>query len=187
MSEGDDADEIERRQAEALRRALAGEALDQSAPDLPADALGTAALLRHAGTGSALPEARADALLEGLLGDFERQHAPRRLRRLWPFAAGLAAAAALAMAFVALPARQAPQSAVASPAPQAAGAAPTALPLPSRELIASQAELVQPGASSERFDRAMRDYRGALLRALQNAYPAPLSLLEPARRQGRRP
>ena len=90
MSE-DEADETERREAEALARALEGELPGEHAPHLPEDALATAALLRHGGARGELSEDRAGAVLKALLGELPARGTvaakPARVVRLVPIAA----------------------------------------------------------------------------------------------------
>jgi hypothetical protein len=186
----DDADENERLEAEALAAALEGEAPNASsrgAGQAPADALETAALLRHGGASGALSDARAEAVLRRVRAEAPRtieRRRPRGAVRRLPWAAGLAAAAAGVLIWFAGRSVEQPRSAeVAAPSDGTHAANARALPVPRAALLSSQAELARgdDAAAGARFEQEMRDYRNAFLHALQRAYPAPLSRLEPER------
>jgi hypothetical protein len=151
----------ERAEAEALARALeAGEAI---AAPLPDDALGAAALLRHArrtqdgneparaGARIAAAEARALAAVDG-----------RRPRRRWWLLPALlvpAGAAAGLIATVTLTTRPAEVASAVSPAG-------TAIPKPPTTLLEAQANAAHAGGDLSALDRQMRDYRRAYYAAL---------------------
>jgi hypothetical protein len=178
MSE-DDADAKERAEAEALAAALDGRA--PAAPEVR-DALEAAQLLRFSGGQGELDAARSEALLQELLDEAEGAPAARprgRVTRLWPIGVALSAAAA-ALLFLAIPARREPAG-VASrePAKTARQERASVLPTPSSRLLAAQTALVQDGAGhAARFEQEMRGYRSELFRALEAAYPAPLSAVQ---------
>ncbi len=146
--------EEERREAYALARALErGHATD----DLPDAAFQTAALLRHAGTGSELSSTRADAVLTDLLLGIqeptEEAAAPARALQLWRWlvgASGVAALVALALWLT-------------RPAPE-----PTVLPGPSAALISAQ--IGRLSGDDEGYGVAMQSYRSDVYGALEGRY-----------------
>jgi hypothetical protein len=187
MNDEDDASETERAEAEALARALDGDASAQA----PEDALQAALFLRHGGARGELAPERAEAILQDLLSDApsaaERDAAPAtepstrsRMLRLSAIGAMLAAAAGLMFLSTASDKRR------AAPAPDASAELPAA----TTSLLAAQADLLrqsaapsaQDPAAAQRFDRELRAYRAQLLQALHAAYPAPVGVLEPSRR-----
>jgi hypothetical protein len=179
MSE-DDADAEERAEAEALAAALDGRAPAQ--PEVR-DALETAQLLRFSGERGALDPARGEAVLQALLQRAEgAQAAQRKARviRLWPLGVGLSTVAAAAAALLYFASAHAPMASEHAPSGRAESLRQEharALPRPSAQLLAAQTELVRDGGSAQRFEQAMRGYRSEVFRALEAAYPAPLSAL----------
>ncbi|MFK7989881.1 MAG: hypothetical protein AB8I08_27930 [Sandaracinaceae bacterium] len=148
--------EEERREAEALARALERGHADD---DLPEVAFQTAALLRHAGTGSELPQDRADAVLSELLEAVDARPAPGASssapRLFWRWlvgASGVAAMVALALWLT-------------RPAPT-----PTALPAPSAALISAQ--MGRLSGDDEGYAVAMEGYRSDVYGALRGRYQA---------------
>jgi hypothetical protein len=187
MNDEDDASETERAEAEALARALDGDAGVQA----PEDALQAALFLRHGGARGELAPDRAEEILQDLLRDAPmaaESSAPRaaeprkRSRVLRLSAVGAMLAAAAALLFFSTRSAERP----AAPAPDVAAELPAA----STSLLAAQADLLRqsaaPGAqdptAAQRFDRELRAYRAQMFRALQAAYPAPVGTLEPQRR-----
>jgi len=151
MSDDDDIDARELREAEALARALER---GYAADDLPDDALQTAALIRYSKDGGALSEAREDALLEEVLAAADRAHPAPASRWRWLFGAlGLAAAAALLLILV-----RAPDS------------SPTALPAPNAGLLEAELARLDDPSAEPRFDAEMRAYRGEVYAALERRY-----------------
>jgi hypothetical protein len=144
MTDDDEPTPEERREAEALARALDGAPSD-SVP--PPEALETAALLRHAKRGGELDPARALALAAKLRAGV------RAPRRRWPWIA-LAPLALGAAALLLMPTMLA----------RKAGPGPV-LPPPAPSLLAAQAEAArgQLGALAD-LDARMRAYRQALFR-----------------------
>ena len=132
----------ERREAEALARALDGQ--EGEAP--PADALEAAALLR-ATRHAALSDVRARAVRERIFPH------PRRLKWLAPAAAVVAVAATLVILVGARRSR------------------PTPIPAPSAALLSAQAEAARPhGATGTLLDREMLAYRQGVLATLGVRY-----------------
>ncbi|HMI94509.1 MAG TPA: hypothetical protein VK509_24215 [Polyangiales bacterium] len=206
---GEQVGEQERAEAAALAAALDGAPHAQDAPE---DALATALLMRHVGKRGKrgeLPQERSEAILNALLREARPGARPRvvaKVVRLWPLAAGLAAAAALALAWLGVetrsPEAQTATAPVSVAAPPTSAASATAQPLPpaSVQLLAAQTALLRaglqrarPGESpggadaaareteaAARFERELRSYRAELLRTLQAQYPAKLGLLESA-------
>lgn len=151
-------DEQELREAEALARALDRGSADDELPD---DALSAAALIRYSAGGGVLSAEREDAVLEEVLAAADRvrgrQAAPRAPVPLWRWlfgAAGLAASVALVLLIVTGPGE----------------ASPTALPAPDARLIEAQLARLEDPAADERFDEAMRGYRGDVYAALEARY-----------------
>jgi hypothetical protein len=154
----------EQREAEALARALAGEA-PSSAP--PPEALETAALLRYASGEARLDPARREALAAQLQKElFERG---TRKRPLWfwiaaPLGAGAAAAMVLAITTMnsVAPARRTELPALAK------------LPAPEQSLLAAQAEAARGrGQALGDLDAQMRAYRRALFDRLRRQQEGP--------------
>lgn len=151
-------DEHELREAEALARALERGSADGELPD---DALSAAALIRYGAGGGVLRREREDAVLEEVLAAAdrvrERKAAPSSGVPFWRWlfgAAGLAAAVALVLLIVTGPGE----------------ASPTALPAPDARLIEAQLARLGDPAADERFDEAMRGYRGDVYAALEARY-----------------
>ena len=168
----DDADELERSEAEALAGALEGG--ERAAP--PADALEAAALLRYSGREGELASERAEAVLAALLPQVERPRG-RRLRVVG-WGAGLLAAAAALLVVLAQPGdrlARAPSQAPIDPQPVAASvpAPPAAL----LSALAGAAKAPDP-ATRARFEMEMQAYRRTVLSALERAYPVRIGRLE---------
>lgn len=152
--------EDELREAAELMRALARGTAD----DAPKDALGAAALLRHAQGGSDLGDERAAALFEEIARDaWPPAPAPKKAPAwlLWFVpATGLFAAAAVALV-------------LSRPQPEVRAAN---LPAPPAELLMAQLRAAA-GASSEGAEAAQDDaeqalgeYRGGVYAALEEHY-----------------
>jgi hypothetical protein len=141
---------LEQREAEALARALEGEA-DEGAP---ADALETAGLVRAAGREAAWTAERSRAVLDRIAPAL----GARRSR--WK------------LALVALPAAAAILVAVATSVPvtRRAAAVREALPQPSAALLAVQARAARGEASLDALDGEMRAYRMQVYAALARRY-----------------
>jgi hypothetical protein len=142
----------ELREAEALARALDG---GHAAPDVPDDALETAALLRHANDGGTLAPERARDLLE----DAIRRARPARSRAAFRWrlfgVLGLGAAAA----GVALLLRSGPVSTAAK------------LPPPPRALLEAELDAARsPPSRPDALDDQMRAYRGVVYASLEEHY-----------------
>lgn len=155
-------DEMERREAEALARALEG---DGSADAIPDDALQAAALLRCTAGEGELADDRRRAVLARLEHDAADRPA-RRSRLRWLVPAGSMAALLLVAAvwvFGLLSDRK------TTPPPQ-----PVRLPSPGLELLASQA---RAAAGSSRdlasLGEGMRAYRRRMYDALAQGHPEP--------------
>jgi hypothetical protein len=212
-------DEQELAEAAALAAALDGEPHDRDAPD---DALATALLMRHGGQRGELSPERSEAILGALLRDArpaepslaevparagdDRTAVPAArkglLVRLWPVAAGLAAAAAIALAWLSSATPRSAEPAATAAAPVAVAPAHDAnaeLPRASVQLLAAHGALLREGLqrgrragagdtaaaaresereAAARFEQELRAYRAELLRALQVRYPAKLGVLE---------
>ncbi|HUU00187.1 MAG TPA: hypothetical protein VM425_01960 [Myxococcota bacterium] len=142
--------EKEKREAEALARALDG---DGSAENVPSDALEVAGLLRVSGEDAGLSDVRRDAVLKKLLASVEpvKRQVPW-LRWLVP-AGGLAAAVAIfALTFTAR----------VGPAP---------LPLPDKELIEAQASVAAGNREAVAVLRdRMQQYRREIYKTLAEHY-----------------
>lgn len=153
MPDDDIPTEEERREAEALARALER---GHAAADLPEDALETAHLLRYSHDGGALGPDRRDAILADVL---EHARPPeRRKRSLWlRIWLGLGAATAAAAAIVLFR--------VASPEPPVAAA----LPDPPKRLLRAQANATT-GRDLASVDSEMKGYRIAVYDALEARY-----------------
>ncbi|MCB9598164.1 MAG: hypothetical protein H6719_35955 [Sandaracinaceae bacterium] len=155
----EDIDETERREAEALARALDRGSADDG---LPEDALQTAALLRYSAGGGELAADREDALLGEVLEAAERAARKREVAApaatpWWRWVigfAGLTAAIALVL-FLAL-GRDPVQ--------------PTPLPAPSASLVSSGLGRLTPGADEEGFRAEMATYRASVYGALSARY-----------------
>lgn len=160
MSETDDTEGTERREAEALAHALErGSAREM----LPEDALQTAALLRYSVDGGELPADREEALLSEVLesatriADKKRAAAPEAsgvpfVRWLFGFA-GAAALAALVLLLLG----RGPVE-------------PTALPEPTAALIGAGLEHLGEGGDRAAYRALMSDYRGQVYGALSARY-----------------
>jgi hypothetical protein len=188
MNDEDDASETERAEAEALARALDGDAAAQA----PEDALQAALFLRHGGARGELAPDRAEEILQDLLCDApiaaERDALPTiepsTRSRMVRVSAAVAMLSAAAVVFAY--SSNAADERRAAPAPDVTASVPAA----STSLLAAQADLLRqstaPGAqdqaAAQRFDRELRAYRAQLFHALQAAYPAPVGMLEPPRR-----
>ena len=153
MSE-DEHDEAERREAEALARALErGHALD----DLPEEALQTAALLRYSADGGELSEGRRESILDEVLEAADRAAAKQPEAAATPWwrwtlgLVGAGAAVALLLLFVVRP-----------------NPDPTALPAPTAALVGAQIDRLQ--GDDDGFDEAMQGYRGDVYAALEARY-----------------
>jgi len=153
-------DERERREAEALARALEG---DGTAEDIPQDTLQAAALLRRTAGEGDLPADRRRAILEQIAPEPADRPA-RRGRLRWLVPAGTAVVLALVVAvwgFGQLTSRK------VAPAPE-----PVRLPSPALELLASQARAASGSSRDLAFlGESMRSYRRTLYDALAERYP----------------
>ena len=137
----------EQREAEALARALEGDA--SAAP--PADVRATVGMLRHAGRGAALAPDRAAAVRARAAETLVR---PARRRARWLWLAAPVAAAAAAVVLVMVVRR-----------PPSPGALP--LPAPSLPLLAAQAAAARGDARAlDTLDQQMRAYRASMFRQL---------------------
>jgi hypothetical protein len=153
--EDEEPTEAERREAAALAAALEGDgpAQPSGADTAPADALETAALLRHARAPIAVPPAAEPVLVAQAAPRLDARRAGRlRRARVWIGASLVAPAAAAAwLLFATTASRQAPH------------AGPVALPAPTADLLAAQAQATrggsQAGAALARLEREMRAYR----------------------------
>lgn len=149
----DEPTEAELREADALARALDGRRGD---PELPDDALGTAAFLRYAKDGGALDADQAEAILADALA----RARPPRARPTWRWrvfgALGLAATGAVLVFIVA----RAP-----------IGDAANALPAPPRALLEAQIDAAGGRvASLDALTAETRDYRATVYGALRDRY-----------------
>jgi len=161
----DDLFEHEPTEEELYEATQLARALDRgTADDAPEDALGVAALLRHAQDGSELGGERAETLFEEVLRDAKPPEVePKRglswLRWLLPTGAFVATAAALLLFL--------------RPAPEVRAAR---LPEPPTELLMAQlraaAGASSDGAEAARDDeeRAFGDYRSGVYAALEERY-----------------
>lgn len=145
--------DTELREAEALARALDRGRGD---PDMPEDALGTAAFLRFAKDGGALDSDQARAILADALA----RARPPRARSAWRWrifgALGLAAAGAAALLIVA----RAP-----------IGNAVDTLPAPPRALLEAQIDAAGGRvASLDALAAETHDYRATVYGALRDRY-----------------
>jgi hypothetical protein len=141
--------EEELREAEELARALA-RGTARSAPD---DALGAAALLRHAKDGGALSDEASDRILADALA---RARPPSPAPRRWRLfgVLGLATAGALAAVFL-----------VRAPKPAAA------LPAPPRALLEAELDAASGHAQGLEALRSQTEaYRGEVYAALRDRY-----------------
>lgn len=159
MSDADDIDEAEQREADALAHALErGSALEE----LPEDALQTAALLRYSVDGGELPADREEALLADVLESAERiskkkEAAPRaEAAPWWRWVFGLTGVAALAALLFFLLGRGPVE--------------PTALPDPDAALIGAGLDRLGEDGDDARYDALMSDYRGQVYGALSARY-----------------
>ena len=184
----DTASETERAEAEALARALDGDA----GVEAPEDALQAALFLRHGGARGELAPDRAEEILQDLLGDApsatERAAPPwiepRRRSRALQLSAAVVMLAAAAVMFYLLPASDAPWR---HPLRTCAPSCPPRARACSRRRPICCARAPRPARRtpprrSSFFDRELRAYRAQLMQALQAAYPAPVGTLEPQRR-----
>jgi len=153
MSEDEPTDK-ERAEAEALAHALDNE--KGAAESAPADALETAALLRHA----ELSDLAARRVFERLAPALERRRRVVMVRLL----AGTAVLVALAVPIVVL--TSAPRS-VVTHAPRAGALSATALPRPSAQLLTAQA---RAASDPRKLQNEMRSYRDAVYDALAARY-----------------
>lgn len=149
----DEPTEAELREAEALARALDGGRGD---PEMPDDALGTAAYLRYAKDGGALDSDKEEAILADALA----RARPPRARPAWRWrifgALGLAATGAALVFIVA----RAP-----------IGDAADTLPAPPRALLEAQIDAAGGRvASLDTLTAETRDYRAAVYGALRDRY-----------------
>jgi hypothetical protein len=150
MSEDEPSDK-ERAEAEALARALDGEAAPPAAAPLPLDALETAALLRQ----RELSAVAAERVLAHLTPALRRKRYAMRIKVFAAAATLLAASSAALLVWRKM-----------GPAPAVVSA--TALPLPSAALLAAQA---RAPTDAQALDEEMRRYRGSLYGALSARYP----------------
>ena len=152
----DEPTEEERREADALARALARGHAPDGAKAVPEDALGAAAFLRHAKDGGVLPGDKAEAILADVLAR-ARPPEPRRALRFRIFGAlGLAAAAAAAAFLVAR-----------APGPDGA----TVLPSPPRALLEAQIDAAGGRvATLDALATETRGYRASVYGALHDRY-----------------
>lgn len=160
--EHDPTDE-EQSEAEALARALER---GTGSPELPEDALMTAALLRYGADGGELAPEREKAILDELMSTArvpEPQRARSPLRWLaWAAPAFGVAAAALLFVFF---------GATTEPAPEAVSLTATPLPQPSAELLSAQAAATRNDeGSAEQLSSEMRAHRRQLFAALSAHY-----------------
>ncbi len=140
----------EKREAEALARVLEG---DESAENIPADALEVAGLLRVSGEDAGLSDERRDAILKKvfIFAEPEKRQVPWLL---WLVPAG-GLAAAVAIFALTLTAR-------IGPAP---------LPLPDKELIEAQASVAAGNRQAVAVLRdRMRQYRREIYKTLAEHY-----------------
>jgi hypothetical protein len=154
----DEPTEEERREAEALARALEGRR-DGSSAAAPDDALETAGLLGYARTGDALDSGRSAAILDKVVGGAR----PTRLRpsmRARAFAMlGLAAVASATLLLVARSRDLSPRSAA------------TLLPVPPRDLLDAQvAAAGTPGQSLSALSARTAAYRDTVYATLKERY-----------------
>ena len=161
--DGDVGDD-ERREAEALARALERGSADD---DLPEEALQTAALLRYSADGGALDVERAEAILGDVLEVAAKAKAKRGppaearapwWRLQWRWVLGLSGVATLAILLLF----------VLRPGPLD----PTALPAPAPGLLSAQLARVSDPESDAAFDREMGAYRVDVYAALTERYGA---------------
>jgi len=151
---------------EELREAMElARALDRgTADDAPEDALGVAALLRHAQDGSELDPERAQALFEELMRDARpptpvKKASPSWLRWLVP--AGVFAAAAVALLLFLRP---------------VANVQAARLPEPPAELLMAQLRAAGGGSSEDAqaarddAEQALGNYRSGVYAALEERY-----------------
>lgn len=149
----DEPSEEERREAEALARALAGERTQPGATEPPEDALVGAALVRFGQDGGLLANDRIRAVEKRLLSGLpKRSRQPTRW--LVPAAALAAAAAVVVTVMVGRELRD--------------GAA---LPSPDVALLQAQARAGKGDATAAReLEMAMRDHRARVYAALAQRY-----------------
>ena len=155
---GDEPTPTEASEAEALRRALAGERPDRPPPP---EALETAALLHYARSAGRLDPARRDAVRGRL-----RSALPGRRRRRWIWALAPLPVVAAAVMLMTVPLssyRSAPPvSATAPPLPSSLPSPP--LPPPSPSLLEAQAAAARGDRQAlATLDLEMRAYRQAML------------------------
>jgi hypothetical protein len=149
MTTDDEPTPEELREAEALARALEGEA---GAGAAPPEALEAAALLRYARSEGALAPGRQAAVGERVRAPVAAALRPRRRWWLWAGLAPLATAGALSLLLVRA---QRPKL--------AASVAPMLLPPPSAALLQTQAAAARGDARAlGRLDLEMREYRQAV-------------------------
>ncbi len=148
-----EADQHEREEAEALRRALDGEA---SAKAAPRDALAAASLIQAVRAESSLDEKRSEAILAEILKAHPKP-APRPAFAMlrWLIPAGAAAGALLLL--------------VLWPAPMRSPPPAQPLPAPDRPLLLAQARAARGGDLDE-LAQAMRGYRERMLSDMAQKY-----------------
>ena len=147
-----DPTELEKREAEALARALEG---DGSPEGIPQDALEAAGLLRASREDAGLDPARQREILDRILPEKKE---PRRipwLRWLVPVA-GVAGVLFLVMTVP-----------MYSKAPQEAA---VMLPAPPRSLLMLQAKVAR-GEDLKKLQKKMQKYRGRMYASLAEKYP----------------
>jgi hypothetical protein len=171
---GGSVDEGERREAEALARALERGSADE---DLPEAALQTAALLRYSADGGALDVERAESILGEVLDASAKAAAKKAAkkaaapaearmplwRRGWRWVLGLSSVAALAILLLFL---------LRTGAVDPSAVDETVLPAPSAGLLSAQLARVSAPEADADFDREMGTYRADVYAALTERYGA---------------
>jgi hypothetical protein len=153
---GDEPTPAEAREAEALRRALAGERPESEPPQ---EALETAALLRYARSAGHLDPARREDLRGRL-----RSALPGRRRRRWLWALAPLPVVAAAAVLMTVPLSSRQSAAPVSVAPSPPPSPPSPLPLPSPSLLEAQAAAARGDRQAlATLDLEMRAYRKAML------------------------
>ncbi|NMB76395.1 MAG: hypothetical protein GYA21_14855 [Myxococcales bacterium] len=150
-----EADQHEREEAAALRRALDGEA---SAEAAPRDALAAASLIQAVRAESSLDEKRSEAILAEILKAHPKPApAPRPAFAMlrWLIPAGAAAGALLLL--------------VLWPAPMRSPPPARPLPAPDHPLLLAQARAARGGDLGE-LAQAMRGYRERMLSDMAQKY-----------------
>lgn len=165
----DSVDEDERREADALARALERGSADE---DLPEEALQTAALLRYSADGGALDVERAEAILGDVLDASAKAAAKKQSAQSearapwwqagwqagWRWVLGLSSVAAIAILLLFLL--------------RPGTVDPTVLPAPSPGLLSAQLARVSAPEADQDFDREMGTYRADVYAALTERYGA---------------